>query len=178
MEVVCVEHLTKIYGHGDPQTVGLIDANLSVNNGELVALLGPRLGQDNPADGDSAVSVSLRMAALNWMVCETMLYPCPSRSLRKCWERLRVSSTSFTAGRGETIVVSVSEPQRNGVILRWELADDARLSWVIVVELQLVILNLRRNASGAMIAVDDHPKQLVLRTEWHQFVDAQEGYTT
>jgi len=41
MEVVRVEHLTKIYGQGDAQTVALIDANLSVHSGELVALLGP-----------------------------------------------------------------------------------------------------------------------------------------
>ena len=41
MEVVRVEHLTKIYGRGDAQTVALIDANLSVHSGELVALLGP-----------------------------------------------------------------------------------------------------------------------------------------
>jgi len=52
MEVVRVEHLTKIYGHGDAQTVGLIDANLSVNSGELVALRSEQLGQDSPADGD------------------------------------------------------------------------------------------------------------------------------
>ncbi len=41
MEVERVEHLTKIYGHGDAQTVALIDANLSVHSGELAVLLGP-----------------------------------------------------------------------------------------------------------------------------------------
>ena len=41
MEVVRVENLTKIYGRGDAQTVALVDANLSVQKGELVALLGP-----------------------------------------------------------------------------------------------------------------------------------------
>jgi putative ABC transport system ATP-binding protein len=41
MEVVRVENLTKIYGRGDAQTLALIDANLSVQSGELVALLGP-----------------------------------------------------------------------------------------------------------------------------------------
>ena len=41
MEVVRIENLTKIYGHGDAQTVALVDANLSVLTGELVALLGP-----------------------------------------------------------------------------------------------------------------------------------------
>jgi len=41
MEVVRIENLTKIYGKGDAQTVALVDANLSVARGELVALLGP-----------------------------------------------------------------------------------------------------------------------------------------
>lgn len=41
MEVVRVENLTKIYGKGDAQTAALVDANLSVQRGELVALLGP-----------------------------------------------------------------------------------------------------------------------------------------
>jgi len=41
MEVVRVENLTKIYGRGDAQTVALVDANLSVQKSELVALLGP-----------------------------------------------------------------------------------------------------------------------------------------
>jgi putative ABC transport system ATP-binding protein len=41
MEVVKAEKLTKIYGKGDAQTVALIDANLTVQRGELVALLGP-----------------------------------------------------------------------------------------------------------------------------------------
>ena len=41
MEVVRVENLTKVYGKGDAQTVALVDANLTVEQGELVALLGP-----------------------------------------------------------------------------------------------------------------------------------------
>ena len=41
MEVVRVENVTKIYGRGDAQTLALVDANLSVQKGELVALLGP-----------------------------------------------------------------------------------------------------------------------------------------
>jgi putative ABC transport system ATP-binding protein len=41
MEVVRVENLSKVYGRGDAQTLALVDANLSVKQGELVALLGP-----------------------------------------------------------------------------------------------------------------------------------------
>jgi putative ABC transport system ATP-binding protein len=41
MDVVRVANLTKIYGHGDARTWALVDANLLVHEGELVALLGP-----------------------------------------------------------------------------------------------------------------------------------------
>ena len=40
-EVVRVENLTKIYGRGDAQTIALVDASLTIERGELVALLGP-----------------------------------------------------------------------------------------------------------------------------------------
>lgn len=41
MEAVRIEKLTKVYGAGDTETVALIDADLTVQRGELVALLGP-----------------------------------------------------------------------------------------------------------------------------------------
>ena len=41
MAAVKVEKLTKIYGTGDTETVALVDADLTVQRGELVALLGP-----------------------------------------------------------------------------------------------------------------------------------------
>jgi putative ABC transport system ATP-binding protein len=41
MEVVRIEHLTKVYGSGHTAVTALRDASLIANNGELVALLGP-----------------------------------------------------------------------------------------------------------------------------------------
>jgi putative ABC transport system ATP-binding protein len=41
MGAVNIERLTKVYGTGEAQTVALVDANLAVSSGELVALLGP-----------------------------------------------------------------------------------------------------------------------------------------
>jgi putative ABC transport system ATP-binding protein len=41
MDAVNIQRLTKIYGAGDTRTVALVDANLTVARGELVALLGP-----------------------------------------------------------------------------------------------------------------------------------------
>jgi PAS domain S-box-containing protein len=64
----------------------------------------------------------------------------------------------------EVIALSLSELQKNRVILRAELADDLPLVTGDRVQLQQVILNLLRNASDAMSAVDDRPRDLLIRT--------------
>jgi PAS domain S-box-containing protein len=65
----------------------------------------------------------------------------------------------------EIIALSLSDLQRNRVILRQELADALPLVAGDRVQLQQVILNLLRNASDAMSGVDDRPRELVIRTE-------------
>jgi PAS domain S-box-containing protein len=65
----------------------------------------------------------------------------------------------------EVIALSLSELQRNGVILRPELAEDLPLVAGDRVQLQQVILNLLRNASDAMSGVDDRPRKLLIRTD-------------
>jgi PAS domain S-box-containing protein len=65
----------------------------------------------------------------------------------------------------EVIALSLSELQRNRVILRSELADDLPLITGDRVQLQQVILNLLRNASDAMSTVHDRPRELLIRTE-------------
>jgi signal transduction histidine kinase len=65
----------------------------------------------------------------------------------------------------EIIALSLSELQRNRVILRQELADELLLVAGDRLQLQQVILNLVRNASDAMSGVDDRPRELVIRTE-------------
>jgi signal transduction histidine kinase len=65
----------------------------------------------------------------------------------------------------EVIALSLSELQKNRVILRPELADDLPLVTGDRVQLQQVILNLLRNASDAMSTIDDRPRDLVIRTE-------------
>jgi PAS domain S-box-containing protein len=65
----------------------------------------------------------------------------------------------------EVIALSLSELQRNRVILRCELADDLPLVTGDRVQLQQVILNLLRNGSDAMNTVHDHPRELLIRTE-------------
>src|SRR5713226_4084074 len=65
----------------------------------------------------------------------------------------------------EVIALSLSELQRNRVILRPEFADDLPVVTGDRVQLQQVILNLLKNASDAMSAVNDRPRQLQVRTE-------------
>ena len=65
----------------------------------------------------------------------------------------------------EVIALSLSELQRDRVILRCELADDLPLVTGDRVQLQQVILNLLRNASDAMNTVHDRPRELLIRTE-------------
>jgi C4-dicarboxylate-specific signal transduction histidine kinase len=64
----------------------------------------------------------------------------------------------------EVIALSLSDLQRNRVVLRSELADDLPSVTGDRIQLQQVILNLLRNASDAMVGVDDRPRQVVVRT--------------
>ena len=65
----------------------------------------------------------------------------------------------------EVVALSLSDLQRNRVILRSELADDLPPVTGDRVQLQQVILNLLRNAFDAMTTVDDRPRELLIRTE-------------
>ncbi len=65
----------------------------------------------------------------------------------------------------EVTALSATEIQRNGVILRQEFADDLPAALGDRVQLQQVILNLLRNATDAMSAINDRPRELLVRTE-------------
>jgi PAS domain S-box-containing protein len=65
----------------------------------------------------------------------------------------------------EVAALLLSEIQRNGVVLRYELADDLPPVVGDRIQLQQVILNLLRNAADAMSAIDDRPRDLLIRTE-------------
>ncbi|MBV9609258.1 MAG: PAS domain S-box protein, partial [Acidobacteria bacterium] len=65
---------------------------------------------------------------------------------------------------GEVIALSLTDLQRNGVVLRSDLAAHLPLVIGDRVQLQQVTLNLIRNASEAMAAVEDRPRQLMIRT--------------
>jgi signal transduction histidine kinase len=76
-----------------------------------------------------------------------------------------IESVDLNEATREVIALSLSELQRNRVILRPELADDLPPVTGDRVQLQQVILNLIRNGSDAMSSVDDRPRQLLIRTE-------------
>jgi PAS domain S-box-containing protein len=65
----------------------------------------------------------------------------------------------------EVIALSLTELQRNQVIVQPELADGLPPVAGDRVQLQQVIMNLLRNASEAMSGVDDRPRQLLIKTE-------------
>ncbi|MFY9976844.1 MAG: PAS domain S-box protein [Candidatus Sulfotelmatobacter sp.] len=76
-----------------------------------------------------------------------------------------IESVDLNEATREVLALSLSELQRNRVIVQQELAEGLPLVAGDRVQLQQVILNLIRNASDAMSAVDDRPRQLVIGTE-------------
>jgi PAS domain S-box-containing protein len=76
-----------------------------------------------------------------------------------------IESVDLNEATREVIALSLSELQRGLVILRTELSDDLPPVTGDRVQLQQVILNLVRNASDAMSAVGDRPRELLIRTE-------------
>jgi PAS domain S-box-containing protein len=65
----------------------------------------------------------------------------------------------------EVVALSLSELQRNRMVLRSEFAADLPPITGDRIQLQQVILNLLRNASDAMLNVDDRPRHLLIATD-------------
>jgi signal transduction histidine kinase len=74
-------------------------------------------------------------------------------------------SVDLNGATREVAALLVGELHRNRVLLQLELADELPPVTGDRIQLQQVILNLVRNASDAMAAVDDRPRQLLIRTE-------------
>jgi len=80
-------------------------------------------------------------------------------------KEFRLEQLDLNEAAREVIALSLSDLQRNRVILRSELADDLPPVTGDRVQLQQVILNLLRNASDAMTSVEDRPRELLVQTE-------------
>lgn len=65
----------------------------------------------------------------------------------------------------EVLALSLSDLQRNKVALREELAADLPSVSGDRIQIQQVILNLIRNGSDAMSAVNDRPRDLLIKTD-------------
>ena len=87
--------------------------------------------------------------------------------LRNLYTRRAVQPELMDLNEAAREVASLSsgELQRNGVIVRHELADGLPAVAGDRIQLQQVILNLLRNASDAMTTIDDRPRELLIRTE-------------
>ena len=82
-----------------------------------------------------------------------------------CKKGATSESLDLNEATREVVALSLSELERNKVIVRTELAGELPPVQGDRVQLQQVILNLFLNASDAMSGVDDRPRQLVIRTE-------------
>jgi PAS domain S-box-containing protein len=76
-----------------------------------------------------------------------------------------IESVDLNEATREVLALSLSELQRNRVIVQQELVDGLPFVAGDRVQLQQVILNLLRNASDAMSTIDDRPRDLLIRTE-------------
>ena len=77
----------------------------------------------------------------------------------------KTETVDLNGAAREVIALSMSELNRRAVTLRTELGDDLPPVAGDRVQLQQVILNLLLNAAEAMSAVEDRPRQLLIRTE-------------
>jgi signal transduction histidine kinase len=82
-----------------------------------------------------------------------------------CKKGATSESLDLNEATREVVALSLSELERNKVIVRTELARELPRVQGDRVQLQQVILNLFLNASDAMSSVVDRPRQLVIRTE-------------
>jgi PAS domain S-box-containing protein len=80
-------------------------------------------------------------------------------------KQLEIEPLDLNEAAREVIALLSGELERNKVILKQEFSDRLPTVHGDRVQLQQVILNLLRNASDAMISIEDRPRQMVLRTE-------------
>ena len=120
-----------------------------------------RMLDDNPPNVDGARETARRTIRDGNRASEVV------KRLRALFSKkdLTMEPLDLNEATREVVALSLSELQRNRVIVQSELADDLPPITGDRVQLQQVILNLLRNASDAMVGVHDRPRQLLIRTE-------------
>ncbi len=82
-----------------------------------------------------------------------------------CKKGVTCESLDLNEATREVVALSLSELERNKVMVRTELTGELPPIQGDRVQLQQVILNLLLNASDAMGGIDDRPRQILIRTE-------------
>jgi len=82
-----------------------------------------------------------------------------------CKKGVTCESLDLNEATREVVALSLSELERNKVMVRTELTGELPPIQGDRVQLQQVILNLLLNASDAMSGIDDRPRQIVIKTE-------------
>jgi signal transduction histidine kinase len=82
-----------------------------------------------------------------------------------CKKGTTCESLDLNEATREVVALSLSELERNRVLVRTELAGELPPVQGDRVQLQQVILNLLLNASDSMSGIDGRPRQIVIRTE-------------
>jgi len=77
----------------------------------------------------------------------------------------RPESMDLNEATREVISLSLSDLQRNRIVVRHQLAENLPDVTGDRIQLQQVILNLIRNASDAMSKIDERPRELLITTE-------------
>ena len=87
--------------------------------------------------------------------------------LRALFAKKEAAADPFdmTEATEEVIALCSSDLQRKGTLLRPEFANDLPVVVGDRIQLQQVILNLLTNAADAMLAVDDRPREIHIKTE-------------
>jgi C4-dicarboxylate-specific signal transduction histidine kinase len=118
------------------------------------------------ADANTAV-VCIEAASVNPSDVKNVAGRMPQTTLPRVTGRdySGVEALDLNEATREVIALSLNRLHMNRVSLREELADDLPVVIGNRVQLQQVILDLVLNASDAMSAVDDRPRQLMIRTE-------------
>jgi C4-dicarboxylate-specific signal transduction histidine kinase len=86
------------------------------------------------------------------------------RTLVRQGDKTRRAAVDVSQLVRDTLPLVRSEVQQNDVTIRLELAEGLAPAFADHVQLQQVVLNLIMNALESMVAVDDRPRELVLRT--------------